>query len=38
LTDAYDVDTDHFCSGAIPIGPPAETTAERAFLLGDAAG
>jgi len=22
LTDAYDVTTDHFCSGAIPVGPP----------------
>ncbi|MEZ3116253.1 geranylgeranyl reductase family protein [Halobaculum sp. MBLA0147] len=38
LTAAYDVDTDRFCSGAIPIGPPAETTSERVFLLGDAAG
>jgi geranylgeranyl reductase family protein len=38
LTDAYDVDTEHFCSGAIPIGPPERTAAERAFLLGDAAG
>jgi digeranylgeranylglycerophospholipid reductase len=38
LTSAYDVETDHFCSGAIPIGPPAETTAHRVFLLGDAAG
>ncbi|WP_435127203.1 geranylgeranyl reductase family protein [Halobaculum sp. D14] len=37
LTDAYDVDTDRFCSGAIPIGPPAATTATRGFLLGDAA-
>jgi electron-transferring-flavoprotein dehydrogenase len=38
LTDAYDVETDHFCSGAIPIGPPATVTSERVFLLGDAAG
>jgi geranylgeranyl reductase family protein len=38
LTDAYDVETDHFCSGAIPIGPPERTTTERVFLLGDAAG
>jgi geranylgeranyl reductase family protein len=38
LTDAYDVDTDRFCSGAIPIGPPEETVGHRAFLLGDAAG
>ncbi len=38
LTRAYDVDTDRFCSGAIPIGPPERTTADRVFLLGDAAG
>ena len=38
LTAAYDVETDRFCSGAIPIGPPASTTNERVFLLGDAAG
>lgn len=38
LTAAYDVDTDHFCSGAIPIGPPDRTVADRVFLLGDAAG
>jgi geranylgeranyl reductase family protein len=37
LTDAYDVETDRFCSGAIPVGPPASTTADRVFLLGDAA-
>ncbi|QLG29087.1 geranylgeranyl reductase family protein [Halorarum halophilum] len=37
LTDAYDVETDHFCSGAIPIGPPDRTTATRGFLVGDAA-
>jgi electron-transferring-flavoprotein dehydrogenase len=37
LTDAYDVDTDHFCSGAIPIGPPETVTTDRAFLIGDAA-
>jgi electron-transferring-flavoprotein dehydrogenase len=38
LTDAYGVETDRFCSGAIPIGPPERTTSERVFLLGDAAG
>jgi geranylgeranyl reductase family protein len=38
LTDAYGVNTDHFCSGAIPIGPPDRTVADRVFLLGDAAG
>ena len=38
LTAAYGVETDRFCSGAIPIGPPAATTSERVFLLGDAAG
>lgn len=38
LTAAYDVETDHFCSGAIPIGPPERTTTDRVFLLGDAAG
>ncbi|WP_380674304.1 geranylgeranyl reductase family protein [Salinigranum sp. GCM10025319] len=38
LTRAYDVDTDHFCSGAIPIGPPERVTTDRAFLVGDAAG
>ncbi|MFC7069780.1 geranylgeranyl reductase family protein [Halobaculum lipolyticum] len=37
LTDEYDVETDRFCSGAIPIGPPERTTATRGFLLGDAA-
>jgi electron-transferring-flavoprotein dehydrogenase len=37
LTRRYDVDTDHFCSGAIPIGPPERVTTDRVFLLGDAA-
>jgi len=37
LTDAYDVETRQFCSGAIPIGPPERVTTRRAFLLGDAA-
>ena len=38
LTDAYDVTTDRFCSGAIPVGPPDRVTTTRAFLIGDAAG
>ncbi len=38
LTDAYDVTTDRFCSGAIPVGPPGRVTTDRAFLIGDAAG
>ena len=37
LTAEYDVETDRFCSGAIPIGPPERTVATRGFLLGDAA-
>ncbi|MFC4358128.1 geranylgeranyl reductase family protein [Halobium salinum] len=37
LTDTYDVETEHFCSGAIPIGPPERTATRRVFLLGDAA-
>ena len=37
LTDSYGVDTDHFCSGAIPIGPPESVTTDRTFLIGDAA-
>ena len=37
LTAEYDVETDHFCSGAIPIGPPERVTTRRAFLVGDAA-
>jgi electron-transferring-flavoprotein dehydrogenase len=37
LTDEYDVDTDHFCSGGIPIGPPERVTTDRVFLVGDAA-
>ncbi|MFC7130051.1 geranylgeranyl reductase family protein [Haloferax chudinovii] len=37
LTNTYDVETEHFCSGAIPIGPPDRTTTRRAFLVGDAA-
>lgn len=37
LTEQYDVATDHFCSGAIPIGPPETVTTDRVFLIGDAA-
>ena len=37
LTAAYDVATDHSCSGVIPIGPPDSVTTERVFLIGDAA-
>jgi len=37
FTDAYGVETGRFCSGAIPIGPPGQTTSDRAFLVGDAA-
>ncbi|QZP37025.1 geranylgeranyl reductase family protein [Halobaculum magnesiiphilum] len=37
LTAEYGVETDRFCSGAIPIGPPKRTVANRGFLLGDAA-
>jgi geranylgeranyl reductase family protein len=38
LVAGYDADIDRRCSGAIPIGPPAETTSRRGFLIGDAAG
>ena len=38
LTSAYGAETDRFCSGAIPIGPPDSVTTERVFLIGDAAG
>ena len=37
LTDAYDVETEQFCSGAIPIGPPSRVHTRRVFLIGDAA-
>jgi geranylgeranyl reductase family protein len=37
LTDAYDIETDRFCSGAIPIGAPEAVATRRAFLVGDAA-
>ena len=36
--EAYDVTTDRFCSGAIPVGPPDRVTTDRTFLIGDAAG
>lgn len=38
LTDDYGVETEHFCSGVIPVGPPDQTTTDRVFLIGDAAG
>jgi geranylgeranyl reductase family protein len=37
LQTEYGVETDRRCSGAIPVGPPDSVTAERTFLLGDAA-
>jgi geranylgeranyl reductase family protein len=37
FTDAYDVDTEHRCSGAIPVGPPDSVTGHRGLLVGDAA-
>ena len=37
LTRVYDVETENFCSGAIPIGPPERVHSRRAFLIGDAA-
>ncbi len=37
LTETYDVETDHFCSGMIPIGPAETVTTDRVFLVGDAA-
>jgi geranylgeranyl reductase family protein len=37
LVSGYDADIDRRCSGAIPIGPPEETTTRRGFLIGDAA-
>jgi geranylgeranyl reductase family protein len=38
LVSGYGADIDRRCSGAIPIGPPGETTTRRGFLIGDAAG
>jgi len=37
LTEVYGVETEHFCSGAIPVGPPGRVHSRRAFLVGDAA-
>lgn len=37
FVDAYGVEVENTCSGAIPIGPPARVTTQRGFLLGDAA-
>jgi len=37
FTAGYGVETDHRCSGLIPVGPPETVTADRAFLVGDAA-
>jgi digeranylgeranylglycerophospholipid reductase len=37
FTDAYGVETDHRCSGLIPIGPSNRVTGRRSFLVGDAA-
>jgi geranylgeranyl reductase family protein len=37
LLEGYGAAIDRRCSGAIPIGPPAETTSHRGFLIGDAA-
>ncbi|WP_415383111.1 geranylgeranyl reductase family protein [Halosimplex sp. TS25] len=37
FTADYGVETDHRCSGLIPVGPPESVTSERAFLIGDAA-
>ncbi|MFC7019806.1 MULTISPECIES: geranylgeranyl reductase family protein [Haloarcula] len=33
----YGVETDHRCSGLIPVGPPRRVTGRRSFLVGDAA-
>lgn len=37
LVEASGADIARRCSGAIPIGPPDQTTSERGFLIGDAA-
>ena len=37
FTADYGVETDHRCSGLIPVGPPDSVTSRRAFLAGDAA-
>ncbi len=37
FTGEYGVETDHRCSGLIPIGPADSVTTGRVFLIGDAA-
>ncbi|MEF8820579.1 MAG: geranylgeranyl reductase family protein [Haloferacaceae archaeon] len=37
LVDEYGADVTRRCSGTIPVGPPARTTSDRGFLVGDAA-
>lgn len=37
LTDEYGAETERFCSGAIPVGPPGTVSTDRVFLIGDAA-
>jgi geranylgeranyl reductase family protein len=37
LQDAYGVELDERCSGAIPVGPPDRVTGQRSLLVGDAA-
>ncbi|WP_123538673.1 FAD-dependent monooxygenase [Halosimplex salinum] len=37
FTADYGVETDHRCSGLIPVGPPESVTSDRALLIGDAA-
>jgi geranylgeranyl reductase family protein len=35
--EGYGVETEHRCSGLIPVGPPRRVTGRRSFLIGDAA-
>lgn len=37
LIESYGADVSRRCSGTIPVGPPARTTTDRGFLVGDAA-
>lgn len=37
FVDGYGVELVRRCSGLIPIGPPSKITADRTFLIGDAA-
>jgi electron-transferring-flavoprotein dehydrogenase len=37
FTEAYEVETSHFCAGMIPVGPAESVTSRRGFLIGDAA-